>query len=337
MQMPIVIRKPKIHKFWELDRDGVTQSLLAKWLQCPERARLAYIEGFSSIYLSKHLEFGSLVHEVLDRIYTSWLLGKQADSPIDLQVYVKNGLTIQKSKDQERINSLGIQSQDAVDMLEENYAIAEPTLSEYFAHWQSDWGRFEWVGLEEKFNMPFETPFSDKPIYLRGKFDGIMRLGGKLWLFETKTKSRIEEEDIVDKLGFDLQVCMYLYALEKIYGERPKGVIYNIMRRSSVRRDKDMSLIAYSNKIREDIKKRREFYFMRYECSMTDDDREKWLKNFNGMMQAFIAWTKGENQFQNHMSCSGQFGRCEFLNICGKSDVTFYKKRPLVFPELDGE
>jgi hypothetical protein len=32
---------------WDLDRDGVTQGLLAKFMTCPEKARLAFIEGLT--------------------------------------------------------------------------------------------------------------------------------------------------------------------------------------------------------------------------------------------------------------------------------------------------
>ena len=52
----------KIESLWDPYRDGITYSLLSKFMGCRERTRLSYVEGWISKNFSVPLEFGNLFH-----------------------------------------------------------------------------------------------------------------------------------------------------------------------------------------------------------------------------------------------------------------------------------
>jgi hypothetical protein len=128
---------------------------------------------------------------------------------------------------------------------------------EYLAYWDENGGaeRTRSVLQEQVFHLPYPLP-SGRTVHLRGKQDGahiVGRADVDLYLFETKTKSQIDQEKITRQLTFDLQTMLYLVVLshpatrpllnEKIGHKRWKvcGVRYNVIRRSLPIRQKKPS------------------------------------------------------------------------------------------------
>ncbi|WP_196301898.1 hypothetical protein, partial [Streptococcus pneumoniae] len=86
------------------------------------------------------LAFGSLIHDILDQIYTNHTK--------NFSVSVKDLLQKQESKDRQKIIDRGTSNTEAVQTLEENYAAAEPVLTGYLDRWREDFLEVEWVALE---------------------------------------------------------------------------------------------------------------------------------------------------------------------------------------------
>ncbi len=329
---------------WNLYRDGITQGLLGAFLNCPEKTRLGQIQGLSFPGGgSGAMAFGTLVHEVLDRTYTqyrdiknqsdrSWLSGFLSDTLKEMEL--RDLKTLEDNVSTTVVDVMG---------LEENYGMAEALLPAYFTRWHQDFLAHDWIQLERTFDFPYD-PVSrlglNRPkIRVRGKRDGDFRSGG-LWLFETKTKGRIEEESIVDTLGINLQVMLYLLSMKHDYNETPKGVVYNIIRRPQLRQTKKESLRDLLNRITEDVDKRPEFYFIRFTASILPEEQALWERDFDSMMERLILWYDGQmdgsgnGHFRNPGACNG-VRACSFIPVCGRHDTSRFVRRGCVFPELE--
>lgn len=313
-------------QFWDLYRDGLTQGLLGRFLGCPERHRLAMVEGLSKIRTGGALAFGSLFHEVLDVVARSH---ETAPTPGKILEIVSS---IEK-RDRDKLVKMAANAQQLQE-LEENFGLAEVVLQEYFVRWRQDFETKRWVCVEEHFSVPYQGTRRLR-IPVRGKWDGLYRTGASnaLWLFETKTKARIEEDNIADMLGFDLQVCLYLWAAEQVYGERPVGVLYNIVRRPQLKQNQKETRPQFLQRVGADIRQRPEFYFQRMEAVITDEDMRKWQGEFHSMVRQLESHFEGQFHFRNPMSCTGK-GTCEFLPVCSRGDRFGLEKREHTFPEL---
>jgi hypothetical protein len=317
-----------------LHRDGVTQGLLQRFLGCPERHRLTMNEGLTTGRGSGALAFGNIVHNALDRVYTY-----QKDT--GYRAAVKGVLDLMYERDMEKFRLFPPSDPNAQQDLEDNYALAEPVLEAYFEHWEEDLSRYKWLALERKFSVNYsarqrlQREIEDIP--LRGKRDGDLRIGKGLWLFETKTKGQVEEDNIIDMIPLDLQVNLYLLSQSVEYAEIPQGVVYNIIRRPQLRRRKTESMQQFAERVRLDIAERPGFYFMRYEVSISPSEQERWLLEFDGIMRTIIDWSEGKFHFRNSATCLGKFGACEFLKICSRGDRTGFQVREKLFPELEDE
>jgi hypothetical protein len=328
--------RPRDDLKWNIHTDGVTYSLLSTFLQCPEKLKLQYGKRLSGRRTSGALAFGSVFHEALDQIYTY---------KKDTGFYPSIGgvLAQMEERDTKKLKK-GLRSPTALMDLQENYGMAEVVLEAYMKKWEREHNAFgDWIALEEKFNTLYRPSIQlglDIPdIPLRGKRDGVFLCQGVPWLFETKTKGRIEDESIMDTLGFNLQNHLYMYTGAIDHGKTFGGVLYNLVRRPQLKMGVKDTLRSFLQRIRDDIEKRPEFYFIRYNLTSTSQDQRKWKKEFDGIMWRLIMWYYGQYHYRDNSACSGRMGVCEYLPICGNRNIgtNAYIERPSVFPELDGD
>lgn len=314
-------------KIYNLKRDGVTQGLLEKFQSCREKARL-FLEGWSTKTESAAPVQGNLGHAVLEQAYEAIRVGK-----------VKG---VHTSQDVKKITSKIEQqwelehprpSKFQTETKEMAFAIVEATLPVYFDYWKKDLTKFKWEHVENSFCMPIKTSVGAVPV--RGKMDGVYK-NPRVWLFETKFKSLINEEDLVDVLPIDKQVNTYLLVLARTLKVSPAGVLYNVVRRTSLKLKKGETLQAFMRRLVEDIKKRPDFYFMRYEIAVTKSDLDTFEKELQAMVQDFVDWYEGKSgHYRCSQSCITKYGRCEYLNVCSSQNYAMLAKRKKVFRELE--
>lgn len=209
--------------------DGVTQSLLGRFLSCRERFRLLVVEGWQAApRFSAPLEFGNMWH-ACEEAYAAgldWLHG------IPGLNHHCQGLMNKYPMDREQI--------------EHWYSKAAALFPRYVEHWSKHDDVRERTPLlqEQTFDVSYKLP-SGRTIRLRGKWDAVDLIGkGKgagVWLQENKTKSGIDQSKIQRQLLFDLQTMLYLASLE-IDGQtrwgirKPPnilGIRYNVVRRAA--------------------------------------------------------------------------------------------------------
>ena len=303
-------------------RDGVSQGLLMTFMRCREEAS-NWLKGLEQLRSSSALQFGSMAHQILEEIY-----GKYEKPPSDLEV-----LKMIEKVRMDFVKEEGSRmSEDGLQNLEQNVAILTAVLPGYFRFYKSDFRKDYWAELEQVFRVPSPV----KGVALIGRIDGAFRPNKKeLWLFESKTKSRIEEDNLADSLTFDFQNSLYQYALQKKYGVQPSGVLYNIIRRPGQKLKKEESLPDFSARIEEEVRKDPSYYFIRFEVAVPRTELKRFEHELEIILTEFISWWKGEiATYRNTSACMQRFGPCRFLPLCANGEVGLYRTRQHLFPEL---
>jgi len=313
--------------FYDPERDGISQSLLGKWLNCRQISRWD-LTGWTPKRVSLAMTNGTIGHAILQRVYDAHRKNK-AGTILTKPGFKKTINLVEKIWLAENPRPTRQVLQD----LEFALLFAEILLPIYFDYWKEDFKKLKWVALENEFKIPYQTKDGRKT-FIRGKMDGVFRRAG-LWLFESKFKSMINEVNIIDTLSIDLQVLLYLWALGKGYKLTPSGVLYNVIRRPGLKLGKG-TLPQLGKRIEKDILKRQEFYFFRFEVATDKSDIAKWSIKFEAMITDFLDWWEGKvGHYDNSNSCITKYGRCAFLGACAEDQFHTLMKRPKVFRELE--
>lgn len=316
-------------KFYDLEKHGVTFSLLSKFLACRKMTRLA-LQGWTSrsIY-SEGLTFGSIFHGI-DEAVRSDIKKKKIKSAPDAKRLKKYSTAVEKLwlKENPKPNRKSLQ------ILENMFAIAEKTYPLYLDYWKKDdFKKYEWKAVEKEFCHIVKIGKLNIPV--RGKRDGDIYKKG-LRLFETKTKSQISEINLLDTLWYDMQTNMYLWSMRKDYGVYPKGCIYNIVRRTCLKQKVNESLKDFSDRIYKDIQARPDFYFIRYKLDILKSDQNAFENELMSIIENYVEWYLGWKDYKNTGSCITKYGRCAYVPICSEEDYVPFVKRDRVFGELEG-
>jgi len=233
----------------------------------------------------------------------------------------------------------------AIGQLEMSKMFAKAVLPMYFKYWKKDLEEVEWDSLEGEFKLALNRNRLDVnsgSTWMRGKMDGsLFKLNKKgkrgLWLFETKTKGRVEEGILLTRLPLDFQVHFYLTALRVMKGKRPRGVIYNIIRRPQIRQKKNESMHEFAVRCSADVKSRPEFYFFRYEVTISNEEMQAFRRELIILLRRFWHWSIGATpSIKNRFACETKYGLCNYINICTSNDYTGLYKRKRIFAELEG-
>ena len=331
-------------EFYIPERDGVTQGLLATWLACRQRARY-FLQAWDSTYHKETLIDGGVGHCALELAYLDIKSGKLKGVPSFQQS--RRYLNVVEKRwyaENSRPNA------KTLAYVERALALMEGMLPLYFDFWRDDFKKKQWVSLEEKFSMPIKIQWhedgSEAIVPVRGKKDGVFKTAKGLWLFETKFKAQINEGDIMDTLGFETQVMMYLSQVREsmrkpgvgVNFAYPRGCLYNIVRRASLKPKAGEDTRAFVKRVVKDIETRPDFYFTRIESPTTLQDLVAFNKELRYMVTEFYQWWRGElATYKNTYACIGKYGKCQYLPVCSRNDFGSLVKRKTVFKELESD
>lgn len=306
--------------FYSFERNGVTSSLLQEFLACKERARLSYVEGWSSSQQSNALTFGSHIHSILEEIYKEFKLGVKLEQ-------IKINRVVDKVLQHFRQNFTGIWStQNAEDhLLNEGYL--KILIPEYLKIYYKRDQKYTLNIVEEEFNNVYE-----KDVLLRGKWDRIItNKAGETWVLDIKSKSRIDPE-IQTRLSFDPQMMMYILNYQLKFKIRPAGFIYDIVLRPALRKGKNENLKHFMDRVKSDVD---ETYFKRIQMRLDGEEFIRWKTEFSKMISEFRSWIKSRMPtYRNPAACETRYGNCQFLKVCGLGDYVGLRRRERPMMEL---
>ncbi len=257
---------------------GVTQSMLGRYLSCPERFRVYAVEGLQTVdSFSAPLEFGNMWHACEESIAkgndideVSWCL---ALHEYCMKLYNQHPMNREK--------------------VDHWYSMCKAMFPLYVKHWAEHDDMRQRVPLmsEQVFDVPYKLP-SGRVVRLRGKFDSVDLVEGGpnagVWLMENKTKGTVNKKNLERQLFFDLQTMLYLIALDEakttmdfglgdgkdeLLEKTPvRGVRYNVVRRSQHK-----SVESLLKKINDDTKANRiEEWFARWNVEVSQHDIDKF-------------------------------------------------------------
>lgn len=272
------------------------------------------------------LTLGTLGHEILDRCYKRITSGKIEGVPDDDDVGKAIDQALDKWYDQNPTHS-----NKAAEDAEKAANILDAIMPYYFDYWEEDLETIKWERLEGWFKYHFKVS-GDVRIPINGKWDGIYRAGkkDKLYLFESKFMGQVNEGNLIDHTPMSLQNNIYLLAMEHEFEETPAGVTYNIIRKPQLRQRKDESDDEFVKRISEDVEKRPDFYFIRFQIDADADEMNRARSELQGVLNDFFHWWKGDRMdYRNTTMCLNIYGRCDYLNICAMNDWSnFYRRKP---------
>lgn len=326
-------------KFYDMERDGVTSGLLGTWLSCQERARL-FLEGWTSNQHSFSMTYGTFYHALLERVKEDIRHGTLKKMPSETYINMKldeiRGIWIAENP---------LAKETVVADMELALMSIDVVAPQYFRYWfKDDFGRMVWESAEQRFRVPIDVTTPRGVVvstFLRGMMDGTFRLPDSprplaRRLFETKTKSRVDEGTLVDILPFERQVNIYMNVLRRTQKFRPAEVLYDVVRRPQLRQGKNESRVQFANRIGNDVGKRPEWYFFRMKMLVSREDMDRFDAELMAMLGAFAGWQRGEiGRFRNSDACETKYGRCPYLKVCADGNYEGLFQRKQVFRELE--
>lgn len=326
--------------FYDPVRDGVTQGLLSRFKTCRQATRDS-LAGWSSRYTAFPLVYGSLTHYVLEQAYARTIEKnvRRVPTTADVLAWMENARQLWHKENP-------VASDVSVAMFEESYMKNAAILPQYFRYWKSDFMTRAWEHLEREFKIPFQVTLPSGRVvdtFLRGKMDGVFRRPlarsrpKARRLFETKTRTHIDETQLVDTMPFNLQTSTYLLALSRLHGEIPAEVEMNLVRKTALRQGKAETSAAYEQRIAADVAGRPDWYFVRMSMSVDPSDVKRMEQEVTALVIDFLMWWYGESpHYRNDNACYAWNRACDMLGKCSRNDTTRLFKRDTVFTELEG-
>jgi hypothetical protein len=324
-------------QFYDPRVHGVNATLLSRWKACRHRALLD-LNGWTPRLVSVGGIYGQVVHSALQHVYDHVRIGKlksyQGIKDKDYATVLDHAFVSWKNENPRA-------SAEVIQKLEMVRLLAETVLPLYFRYHAKDFTDMQWGPPEQPFKLPYRVDvpgFGIVETFLKGRIDGsFTRPDVKkacLTLLETKTKSRVDPGSLVDMLPHDMQVSIYLKAMV-LAGQQPNALLYNVVRRPGFQQGAKETLPDLATRIIKDIKKRPEFYFLRFRMDLSKNDLARQSAEVDAIVIDFIRWWAGEvAHYKNSDWCENKYGRCEFLGtLCGGPDegkpnpARFYKRK----------
>lgn len=339
--MKLAIKKKPVSYSYSPFVDGVSQSMLAQWFECQEKARLSIVLGLTESTPSKPLIFGDISHEVLDQYYTDMKSGEiktHGQAVASTEFFVERAVEKWYKKHPRA-------SSEAQEIVEESAGLITVLFPEYSAHWWDQDINLEWLAIETVFKVPIDIggkALEAKP-FLTGKVDGIVRekKTGVIRLFETKNKSQFSEI-LGLVLPLDLQVGTYLTAAPHLIKEPVNHATYNLIKRPGQRQGKKESRAEFLKRLRETVRANRKDFFERYKIKMDAEEIERHRFATELRVKAFVQWWQsihaaGKEQrsyMWNGGACENKYGICKFIHGCASDDFSKFHVRPKAHAEL---
>ena len=302
---PVPKRRPKPPSLWKgPEIDGVTQSLIGRFLGCRERFRLYVVEGIrEKEAFNEKLEYGNIWHACEENF------AAKKDWRIALREYA---------------HKLQIKHPESRRQIVRWAEILRVQFPLYVDHWRMhpDVQTRVPISQEQVFRVPYTLP-SGRIVTLRGKFDGLDEIGqlknSGTYIQENKAKGSVNEEQLKQELHYNIQTNTYLIAAREMFRLKMppfdkhrkaiSGVRYNVIRRplgdwqgkfnikqrkgrmtkkGRIGEESEKEFYARLGKL---IKDNSEHFFMRWKIEVLRSDTQKFIEDtFVPIMEQLWDW-----------------------------------------------
>lgn len=298
-----------------------TNSSLACFMACPRKYSYRYELMLTPLDEAKPLRIGRIVHDAISKHLNGM-------GTVEIEKYILDSFR----DGQVELIDLSMLSND------ENVSIS------CFRRYAETFGvDVNVIEVEKEFTMDVVHPFETDTLETKmaGKIDGMMSIGGKIWIIEHKTVSSISS-DYVFGLTMLPQALTYLTAFPGAVGvafnlikkieipEKPKllksGKSLSVDKRQNTTislfleaiKENGFNISDYSEVI--EAIRNKESDIVRHWLTYSDEIRTQFeLSLYENLKRLEVCASIG-NWPMNFHSCSGNYGKCQFFDVCSSRE-----------------
>jgi hypothetical protein len=300
-----------------------TYSKMNKFKVCRKQFDFAYNQRLKKVEEDKKLVIGRAVHRGLDRLYTGKSLQAVFDDVDAIFEDFAEGKFEEETEDQWLIK-------EKIKRILRGY-------EEIVLPGDKKNKDFQVLDTEPEFAMNFADEDGNNHV-LKGKVDMVLETTNGIWLVEHKTAQQWSDSN---NLKLDEQGTTYIVSAESALDEPVNGIMYNIIRKPSIRPRKNESNEEYLDRLVEDMHDRPEFYFFREESTRSTQQKRDLIDDLKHI--AAIDEREDTRYYRNpsYLANNKCNWMCPFTDICIEYDDELvkmeYEKREKEHEELEDD
>lgn len=277
-------------------------SRLQQFLNCPRSFKHRYLSKVVPRKRSPFFVLGEAIHKFIEFYY------RTKDAKLSLR-QVENVFA--------KVNTETFDREEMHDF-QVDLNIALGIAEAYPSFYKQDFDQFSKILTEQQ----FEFPLGDTGHIYFGTLDGLfLDHAGDWWIFETKTASAVTLNDgYFERVKIDSQVAGYMHGAKHLLGQFPAGIIYNVIKKPSIRLKKGETLAAFQARVKMEYTKLAQVkaYFTRDQLMVATHRLDSWLADTSDLvvMLADKIKRKDRKWIMNTGSCTAKFGICPYMPAC---------------------
>lgn len=288
-------------------------SRLQQFLTCPQSYQHRYIRGAVPRKRPTYFVFGSAIHKFIEIFY------RTKSTEMALRAVENEFKAVDTSPlNREEIHELEVDKQTALGIA-----------SVYPNFYKADFDNYKTFLTEQKFTLTL--PCGEK---YYGTIDGLIQdHAGDWWILETKTASaQTVNADYFERVKIDSQVAGYMHGAKHMLGSFPRGVVYNVIKKPSIRLKNGESLQAFQKRVFQEYTQfaTEKAYFTRHELLVAEHRLNSWLGDTDRLVVELATKHKEGDKWwhKNTGACRANFGSCAYLPACvaGQYNKILYMK-----------
>ncbi len=292
----------------------LSHSRRAVYRKCAKAYQLHYLRGVRRKGRPTYFAFGSAVHKGIQRWYdglpTKGIAGKVFKEEIDYS-----------RLDAQAQNDLGIEQAKAQGIIEGYQKFYASDLTRFKKHISES---------EDKVDLDvaakhFEGTEFNKCTYM-GYIDCLVQEeSGDWWIKETKTTGD-DIDDFLQLAKWNAQLCGYMVLAHRILGVWPRGVLYDIIKKTQIRQrtsKKPETLGMFQQRCYKLYSEQgaEKNLFRREQVLFNPRDIKIWKRQTIFEAEDILDSHRRKRFPMNYESCKGKYGVCNKLPICSTGRI----------------
>tara|TARA_R110000803_G_scaffold17804_4_gene47889 strand:- start:23623 stop:24552 length:930 start_codon:yes stop_codon:yes gene_type:complete len=286
--------------------------------KCLYEYKLHYVKGVRRATRPTYFAFGIAVHEGIRSWYQGLPLVVDGKHLVD-RIY-------EQEIDHSRVDAMTLQK------LNVEKAKVRGIVEGYIGHYSDDLTKYDRILTERDAKIPLDV---DQSLFKNTKFTYATFFGyldcliqdksGDWWIKETKTTGD-NIDDFIAAAAWSDQLCGYMVLAKSILGVWPRGVLFDVIVKSSIQQRtsrKPESLSQFQRRCYNLYKKEgaEKNLFVRREILFNPRHIKVWKREILLAAEDILDSLARKRFPMNTASCKGKFGMCDKFSICSTGKI----------------
>lgn len=308
----------------------LTNSARSTFLNCRQKFEWQYMRRLSPRAPFIPFLTGGLVHNGLERMYKTKRFDEKRERDIASSACDK--ACMETSLTPEQSDKVWEQQAQVMGILR-GYAKL---------HLAPDLKAWKIVEAEKSFSYPIPNGWK-----AQGKRDMVVALAaasprlklpaGAVGLVEHKTASRVDAS-YVSKLPLDNQILGYSNSIRKETGKLPSFIVYNVMKKTQLRKGKKETFETFAKRIENDYLWNPVNYFYRETLKFSEKDVKRFEEELFRFAREMEKAIKDGYFYKNTGQCTIYGKPCPYMPLCiegpNRANLSRFRERVAVHEEL---